>query len=523
LETVTNISTEVLKRHPRNTEFFDDIEGEAYEQFKKCIQEEGIITPLIVAPDMTLISGHQRLKAAIDLNIKSVPIIIRESIESEDEKTKKLLASNFGRLKNSPVKQSKIITEYEKLCGITHGGDRKSKPQNAVLKQEDIAKQLGISVDTLQRIKKLQDLIPEFQHLIDEKDLSIGIASRILSRLTKEEQKDLFKYYLNNEQLKKLTKEELQKYVDTSIDDMIKEKTKTFENIASQQKTKAKQTKAEYESLRKDYNKLITENNSSPTPKDYKALQDRIKELEKQVKQQDNETIKELGKSANKLQGRDEVSREQTRAAIKDLYDQSKHPPVPLYEEYDFIKTDLDRFTYVLKSFSRFDRERDGENKNMFLELLEPLRDQLNEIIQNIQGEDKPKSLILTEQMLKEQGQSKADPPIITVMKNAAKNRELVMAEEKALAELQQETNNTPTTPKPEPVEAELDGLEEALINKPQKQKLHSPKYMGNLEEIKRHYAPQDDNDRYLFKEFGIRRCDDDEYYDQDGNLTTPF
>ena len=44
------------------------------------------------------------------------------------------------------MKQSRVITEYEKLNGIKNGGNKKTVPNNSVLKQEDIAKQLGVSV-----------------------------------------------------------------------------------------------------------------------------------------------------------------------------------------------------------------------------------------------------------------------------------------------------------------------------------------------------------------------------------------
>ncbi|MBW9154890.1 hypothetical protein [Clostridium tagluense] len=72
---------------------------------------------------------------------------------------KKLLAANFGRLKNNPVKQGKVYSEYERLSGITHGG---SRPKNSVLiTQSEIAKQLGISVDTIQNLKKLQTLLTQ--------------------------------------------------------------------------------------------------------------------------------------------------------------------------------------------------------------------------------------------------------------------------------------------------------------------------------------------------------------------------
>ncbi|HAT4314995.1 ParB N-terminal domain-containing protein [Clostridium perfringens] len=59
---------------------------------------------------MTIISGHQRYKACKDLGINLVPLIIREDLVDENEKLKKLLATNFGRLENNPMKQSRVIT-----------------------------------------------------------------------------------------------------------------------------------------------------------------------------------------------------------------------------------------------------------------------------------------------------------------------------------------------------------------------------------------------------------------------------
>jgi len=48
-------------------------------------------------PDMTIISGHQRAKAAKENGINLVPIIIREDLDNEDIKLKALIAANFGR------------------------------------------------------------------------------------------------------------------------------------------------------------------------------------------------------------------------------------------------------------------------------------------------------------------------------------------------------------------------------------------------------------------------------------------
>ena len=70
--------------------------------------KEGIISEIIVAPDMTIISGHQRYKTAKELGIKMVSIRIREDLIDEDKKLKVLLAANFSRPKNDEANQRKV-------------------------------------------------------------------------------------------------------------------------------------------------------------------------------------------------------------------------------------------------------------------------------------------------------------------------------------------------------------------------------------------------------------------------------
>ena len=229
---IVKLNANVLNIHPRNKEFFDDIEGENYEQFKKSIEEDGVITPLIVSPDMTIISGHQRLKACKDLGIEQVPVIIREDLVTEEEKLKKLLATNFGRTKNDTAKQRKVVVEYVELCGNKNGGDRKSERTMCGLKsQKEIAQELGISERTLQELLEIErKLTPEMKELLDEGKITKSVAGRVLTKLTKEEQDELLAD-LGEDKLKEMTQKELKLYVDK-----IKELTKENENLKGQVK-----------------------------------------------------------------------------------------------------------------------------------------------------------------------------------------------------------------------------------------------------------------------------------------------
>ena len=96
------IDINVLKPHPRNNEFFDDLNGEEFERLKNSIKDEKIYNDILVSPDMTIISGHQRVRAAKELGLKLVPIKIDEDLQDENSKLRALISNNFGRRKNDP-------------------------------------------------------------------------------------------------------------------------------------------------------------------------------------------------------------------------------------------------------------------------------------------------------------------------------------------------------------------------------------------------------------------------------------
>ena len=94
------ININVLKPHPRNNEFFDDLSGEEFERLKNSIRDEKIYNDILVSPDMTIISGHQRVRAAKKLGMKLVPIKIDEDLQDDNSKLRALISNNFGDRKS---------------------------------------------------------------------------------------------------------------------------------------------------------------------------------------------------------------------------------------------------------------------------------------------------------------------------------------------------------------------------------------------------------------------------------------
>lgn len=207
-----------LNPHPKNKYFFDDIDGEPWVAFLESIKTSGIIEPIIVsAPDLTIVSGHQRVRACQKLGIKQVAVEER-SYESEDEILKQLIETNIrqrGVGNTNAVKLGRCIKELERIYGVRSGSaGRVAKDldgHNVSPKTEsDLAEQLEISTKQLGRYKSLADLIPELQDAVQSGQITATTAMGFVKKLSPEEQKKLAESISGQD---KVSGKEVEKYV----------------------------------------------------------------------------------------------------------------------------------------------------------------------------------------------------------------------------------------------------------------------------------------------------------------------
>ena len=284
METVQNYRVDFLKPHPRNNEFFDDITGKAYDQFKASIQNTGITTALLVAPDMTVVSGHQRLRAAKDLGLETVPIIIRQDVVGEDDKLEVLLASNFARAKNNEQAMRKVAVEYVKLCGKRGSGRIKNSERHNFLTQPEIAGALGVSESALQKMLEVErKLTPELRELLDTDVFSKTTASKILVRLSKPEQEELLATF-GKEIIAGATQKQMQAYVDR------------IKGLEEKEKLANEEIKASQNNL----NNLIRERDRLAL--EYRSQYERNEQLKKQLEESNRDAKKSQAYSELKNQ-----------------------------------------------------------------------------------------------------------------------------------------------------------------------------------------------------------------------------
>lgn len=273
-----------LTPHPRNKEFFDDMTGERWEDFLESVKTSGVISPITINKEGTIISGHQRVRACKELGIKRIPGVMRDYL-NEDEELKDLIETNLKQRvlgNDNPVKLGKCIKELERIYGVRQGSayEKKPEPKPSDQKQEDIAKQLNVSVDTLRNYKKLADMIPELQEVIEDGTVSPEVARAITKMLTEEQQLELIG---SLEAGKRFTQSKLKDYLQKINDlqnenallaegaDKEPERIEVVPDDYNQLKRNASAYRQEIDRKDKEYIKVCNERN---------ALQERVKELE---------------------------------------------------------------------------------------------------------------------------------------------------------------------------------------------------------------------------------------------------
>ena len=157
----------------------------------ESIQEQGILTPLIVRPledteaEYEVISGHRRLRAAQKAGLKEVPAFIHAV--DRDEAAIQLVDSNLHREQILP--SEKAFAYKMKLNAMNRQGQRTfSQVGKKLNSYEEMAEQTGDSRNQIHRYIRLTHLLPGLLDLLDEGRIAFTVGVE-LSYLSNEEQR----------------------------------------------------------------------------------------------------------------------------------------------------------------------------------------------------------------------------------------------------------------------------------------------------------------------------------------------
>ena len=191
-EQVQQIPIDAL--HPFTNHPFKVLDDEAMTRTVESIAQYGVLAPLIARPrpdgdGYEIISGHRRQYAAKLAGLDTLPVIVRQM--SDDAAVILMVDSNLQREHILPSERA--FAYKMKLKALKNQGARSdlTSPQVAAKFRSDdaVAKDQGISGDTVRRYIRLTNLIPELLGMVDEKKISFNPAVE-LSYLDESQQRD---------------------------------------------------------------------------------------------------------------------------------------------------------------------------------------------------------------------------------------------------------------------------------------------------------------------------------------------
>jgi hypothetical protein len=144
--------TDSLKEHPEQRNFFKPIPAPEWPDFVDGIDLNGIIVPLFVSArdGVTVLDGHQRLTAAKELGLETVPVVLRE-FETEADEVAFMVTVNDGRRHDSAETRANRVDYFL----------RKYIGESTRL----IAAKAGVSKDTVHRRKKVLEATGEIPEI----------------------------------------------------------------------------------------------------------------------------------------------------------------------------------------------------------------------------------------------------------------------------------------------------------------------------------------------------------------------
>lgn len=134
------------------------VDPASVEELAASMRSQGILQPLLIIPDGTVVAGHRRLAAAFLACLHEVPVVIRDLAPIEQLEI--MLAENLQRADLTPIQEARA---YRALL-------------DAGCRQTDVARRVGVPTARVQNRLTLLKLDPQVQRMFETGELPTGLG-----------------------------------------------------------------------------------------------------------------------------------------------------------------------------------------------------------------------------------------------------------------------------------------------------------------------------------------------------------
>ena len=163
----SEVPIDALRPNPQQPRHHFD--PEALEELAASIRRHGVLQPLLVSEDspgrFLLITGERRWRAARLAGLATVPAVIRERLE-EEQQLELALVENLQRRDLTPLEEARAFEQLRAGLGLS---------------QQEIAGRVGMDRSTVANSLRLLRLSPEIQEMVESGRLSAGHGRALLA------------------------------------------------------------------------------------------------------------------------------------------------------------------------------------------------------------------------------------------------------------------------------------------------------------------------------------------------------
>lgn len=186
---------------------FNSISNVKFEELKTSIIDNGILVPIIIRPlsnnNFEIMSGHNRVRACKELNIDTIPAIIKDV----DDDTAKLIMIDTNVSQRDKLLPSELMKAYsikQEILRQKHFDQFEKKegnPDDKYDTREKLAEEENISTSQISRYIRLKELVEGLLEYVDIGRLPFNVGVN-LSFLSKDKQEILLNILKDNEKMK---------------------------------------------------------------------------------------------------------------------------------------------------------------------------------------------------------------------------------------------------------------------------------------------------------------------------------
>jgi hypothetical protein len=167
-----------LHPHPRQAKLFDDLAVQEFLALVEDIRENGMRSPPEILPDGTIVTGHQRVRAAKELGWDEIDVVVRYDLADDDGAAESLLISdNLNRRQLSPLGQARCISALAEIEESRR--DRYAVGSRPILARDRVGERLRMSGRNVDRYLAVLEAPQSVQRAFDCGFLPLVLAARV--------------------------------------------------------------------------------------------------------------------------------------------------------------------------------------------------------------------------------------------------------------------------------------------------------------------------------------------------------